>query len=279
MSDVIFTGSLELSSLIPVATTIIGVIVGGFWNHWANTRDQEKKLEGLRGLALKALDVFEQYAENQKTYKDAEAEFNTKFNLSEKRAVVVALYKLGVPFDMSVDSESSLKELGFLNNKVDIHEVISMKEQVAKGNCDDLFFKDIDAEFGDRRRILRLRNVAVRYVNDVLLNSPAENGQLLLPSGWMDKFSFCELYNLMVFQGIVRDSSLWDERGKPKVEKMTQLVKDVESGMFDQYLLLEYHSFLNIKQQASFAEKCNILMDRQSNGVGAMDGGPKLVEK
>lgn len=50
-------------------------------------------------MAVKALDIFKEYAQHKKSYADSANEFNTKLNVSEKRAVVVALHKLGVPFE------------------------------------------------------------------------------------------------------------------------------------------------------------------------------------
>ena len=54
-------------------------------------------------MAVKALNVFRAYA--KKSYIDTANEFNNKLNISEKRAVVVALHKIGVPFEISTKDD------------------------------------------------------------------------------------------------------------------------------------------------------------------------------
>lgn len=85
-----------LSPLISGAIgALIGTFGGAYFLHWK----QEKKIKNVRLMAIKALDILKEYAQQKKSYADTANEFNTKLSISEKRAVVVALHKLGVPFE------------------------------------------------------------------------------------------------------------------------------------------------------------------------------------
>ena len=99
-----------LSPLISGAIgALIGTYGGSYFLHWK----QEKKIKNVRSMAVKALDIFKEYAQHKKNYADSANEFNTKLNVSEKRAVVVALHKIGVPFEVPARDTFDIKNIRF----------------------------------------------------------------------------------------------------------------------------------------------------------------------
>lgn len=67
-----------------------------FWSmvqHWF----QKRKVHKVRQIAIKALDVFGRYAKQGQSFDMAASEFNNSLDVVEKRAVLVALCKLGIP--------------------------------------------------------------------------------------------------------------------------------------------------------------------------------------
>lgn len=57
----------------------------------------------MRGIAIKALKIFQGYAKKKQTFDMVASEFNNKIDIVEKRAVLVALCKLGIPVVRPVD--------------------------------------------------------------------------------------------------------------------------------------------------------------------------------
>lgn len=126
------------SWLLPLISGAIGALIGtyggSYFLHWK----QEKKIKNVRAMAVKALNVFRAYA--KKSYIDTANEFNNKLNISEKRAVVVALHKIGVPFEISTKDDFDIKNLRLKDIIIDRDEIDAMIQQIEKGNCDNLFF-------------------------------------------------------------------------------------------------------------------------------------------
>ena len=114
METEIVQESCNLASwLIPILTASIGALIGTFGGAWFLYRRQEDKIENVRLIAIKALKIFLEYAKQKKSFVEASSEFNTKINVSEKRAIVVALHKLGVPFEPPTNDILNIKRLNF----------------------------------------------------------------------------------------------------------------------------------------------------------------------
>ena len=119
------------SWLLPLISGAIGALIGtyggSYFLHWK----QEKKIKNVRAMAVKALNVFRAYA--KKSYIDTANEFNNKLNISEKRAVVVALHKIGVPFEISTKDDFDIKNLRLKDIIIDRDEIDAMIQQIEKG--------------------------------------------------------------------------------------------------------------------------------------------------
>ena len=95
------------SWLLPLISGSIGALIGTYGGAYFLHGKQEQKVKNIRAMAVKALDILKTY----KTYADAINEFNTKLNVSEKRAVTVALHKLGVPFETPTKDALDIKNI------------------------------------------------------------------------------------------------------------------------------------------------------------------------
>ena len=127
------------SWLLPLISGSIGALIGTYGGAYFLHGKQEQKVKNIRAMAVKALDILKTY----KTYADAINEFNTKLNVSEKRAVTVALHKLGVPFETPTKDALDIKNIRLKEAPIDKDEIDAMIVQIEKGNCDNQFFLDI----------------------------------------------------------------------------------------------------------------------------------------
>lgn len=94
----------------------------------------------VRQIAIKALDVFGRYAKQGQSFDMAASEFNNSLDVVEKRAVLVALCKLGIPVVKPINDLFQIEDVKFEHKALDKYTIDLMKGQVNKGNCDDLFF-------------------------------------------------------------------------------------------------------------------------------------------
>lgn len=163
------------SWLLPLISGAIGALIGtyggSYFLHWK----QEKKIKNVRAMAVKALNVFRAYA--KKSYIDTANEFNNKLNISEKRAVVVALHKIGVPFEISTKDDFDIKNLRLKDIIIDRDEIDAMIQQIEKGNCDNLFFIDIESYF--RFSTVWYKRLRNKHLTKYLKNSSNDLGIVL----------------------------------------------------------------------------------------------------
>lgn len=124
--------------LIPILTALIGGVIGTFLGAWLVSWFQDKKLNGVRKIAIKALELFEKY--DKKSFRDASNEFNTTLNISEKQMVLVALHKIGLPIDIAGEDVFNINSVRFLDRKIEKEMIEGMVLQIKKKYCDRFFF-------------------------------------------------------------------------------------------------------------------------------------------
>lgn len=83
--------------IINVLLALLSAFLGGYFGAWFQHSFQNRKVNKVRKIAIKALDVFCRYAKQGQTFDKATSEFNNSLDVVEKRAVLVALCKLGIP--------------------------------------------------------------------------------------------------------------------------------------------------------------------------------------
>ena len=240
--------------------------------HWK----QEKKIKNVRAMAVKALDVFKAYA--KKSYIETVSEFNNKLTISEKRAIVVALHKIGVPFEMPTKDAFDVRNLRLKDIVIDKDEIDGMIQQIEKGNCDNLFFEDIESYFTSNLRLNAVRNVGKKYVEETLSKSYLRRGtpdQIVRPDDWYKSYTPGELQTIFVLSKQLANSSYFLSDGKIDREKIGVLIREIEIGLWDTYLFWEYESYQNIRAQYDLASVIqNVVMGQQT-----MNAIPQTAEE
>ena len=84
-----------ISIIVTLLTTAIGAFIGTMYGSKKLYEYQQSGKVATRKTALKAVNILKKYA--GQPYTNAQFDFNTSLSISEKRAVLVALHKLGVP--------------------------------------------------------------------------------------------------------------------------------------------------------------------------------------
>ena len=260
------------SWLLPLISGAIGALIGtyggSYFLHWK----QEKKIKNVRSMAVKALDIFKEYAQHKKSYADSANEFNTKLNVSEKRAVVVALHKIGVPFEISTKDDFDIKNLRLKDIIIDRDEIDAMIQQIEKGNCDNLFFIDIESYFTSNLRLNAVRNVGKKYVEEVQSKSRVEKdapNTIVSQPDWHKVFSPGELQIIFVLRIQLANTAYFLPDGNADPVKMKTLIREIEIGLWDNYLFWEYESYQNIRAQHNLANIIqNAVMGQQMMNIG-----------
>lgn len=267
------------SWLLPLISGAIGALIGtyggSYFLHWK----QEKKIKNVRSMAVKALDIFKEYAQHKKSYADSANEFNTKLNVSEKRAVVVALHKIGVPFEISTKDDFDIKNLRLKDIIIDRDEIDAMIQQIEKGNCDNLFFIDIESYFTSNLRLNAVRNVGKKYVEEVQSKSRVEKdapNTIVSQPDWHKVFSPGELQIIFVLRIQLANTAYFLPDGNADPVKMKTLIREIEIGLWDNYLFWEYESYQNIRAQHNWANIIqNAVMGQQMMNIGTQMNNEK----
>lgn len=242
--------------IISCATALIGGFIGTYGSSYFITRKQEERQENIRKIALRALDIFKDY--DGKTYHDAESEFNTKLSITEKRIILVALYKIGIPIFAENIGKFSLENVSFMSKEVAEKEIVNMKAQIDSGNCDNLFFEDPEDYFNKNILDKYKRNIAIKFIKNVLIYSQLANDgkEVIHPENWWDCFSMGEINTALVFAKKISDPILFDKNTKQiKQEKVEEIINEVNIGLWDTYLYWAYEAFSNVQTQKSAADK------------------------
>ena len=87
---------------VALVCAIVGTFLGSLFLSWI----QRAKLKNVREVAIKALKIFIDYAKDGQTFQSATSEFNNKLSVVEKRAVLVAIRKLGIPVAFPINNNS-----------------------------------------------------------------------------------------------------------------------------------------------------------------------------
>ena len=70
-------------------------------------------MKKVRAIVIKALDVIKKYS--KQSYMNAESDFNTSLSITEKRMVIVALHKLGIPMGVPANEVFDIRKIHFLD--------------------------------------------------------------------------------------------------------------------------------------------------------------------
>lgn len=231
----------------------IGALIGTYCGAYFLHRRTEEKTEKIREIAVRGLSIIKKYA--RQSYKSAESQFNTELNISEKRAVAVALHKLGIPIEVSTKDVFDIKKIKFYDNLIDAEEIDDMIEQINRGHCDNLFFMDVESYFTANLRVKAVREVGKKYVNEVLKHSTinTQEQKIEYPFEWDKKFTPGEIQTILVLIARVNNFDYFKGNGDPDNDKIDILIKEIEIGLWDNYLFWDYDSYQNMRSQNNMA--------------------------
>lgn len=229
----------------------IGALIGTYCGAYFLHRRTEEKIEKIRAIAIRGLNIIRNYA--RQSYKAADNQFNTELNISEKRAVIVALHKLGIPIEVSTKDVFDIKKIKFYDKLIDTEEIDDMIEQISRGHCDNLFFMDVESYFTVNLRVKAVREVGKKYVNEVLKHSTIDirEQKITYPFEWDKKFTPGEIQTILVLIARVNNSDYFKGNGDPDNDKIDILIKEIEIGLWDNYLFWDYDSYQNMRSQNS----------------------------
>lgn len=242
----------------PVLTGAISAIIGGFIGTYCGSvfinRENNKKYKDAREIAIKALDIFAKYKD--KKYEDASNEFNVSLSRAEKRIILVALHKVGIPIVNEKFVKSNDYSIIFRNEVIKENDISAMKSQINSGKYDHLFFDDPDDYFS--RNALRdyKRSIAIKYLNNVFIRTKlaADKKTVQYPENWVKEFTFGEMNIVFIIREKLLETSIYeDTTGLPKQQCVQDIINEINIGLWDAYLDWAYEAFSNVQVQKNFA--------------------------
>ena len=248
----------------------IGAIIGTFCGAYLIILKQDKVKRTTRKMAIKAINLFSKYAKKEGTFNLAEQEFNSCISLAEKRTILVALHKLGIPVIVKPDSDFSIEKISFDCIKIDRDELTAISNQIEKGLCDHLFYTDPEAYFKEGIRLSSLRFLAKRWTREVLFNSSfdKETNTVYYPNNWFEKYSWGEKLALAVFKVRVSLNEYFDEEGKIAKSKIDQLLKEIARRLWDNCLCWDIEAYQNIQSANNLNNQFSTFLQAQKEETG-----------
>jgi hypothetical protein len=235
--------------IIALLTALIGGLIGTYFGARFLNMREESKMQRVRDIAIKALNLIKKYA--KQSYRNAENDFNTSLSITEKRMVIVALHKLGIPIGVPSNEVFNIRKVFFVNTTIEEDEIDGIILQINKGFCDNLFYIDPDTYFAANYTQFAMRNAGKKYVSEVLAKSRVNvaTNQLIEPIDLGTIFSLGEFKAIQVLRDQVRDQMYFDKNGLPIKEKIESLLKDIDLGLWDMYLMWNFEAYQNVKAQ------------------------------
>lgn len=224
-----------ISVIVTLLTTAIGAFIGTMYGSKKLYEFQQSGKIATRKTALKAVEILKKYS--GQPYNKAGSDFNTSLSISEKRAVLVALHKLGIPIIVPSTIAFQISDIQFSDALIVKEELESIAAQLDNGNCDYLFYEDVENHFSSNLRLNTLRELAKRYVNSVMKFSRYDNGNISDPKNWETMyFTPGEIQAIMVFYKRVHDQMYYEDNGNLRAGIIEKLLTEIEIGLWDSYL-------------------------------------------
>lgn len=238
--------------IVAILTTALGAFIGTLYGSKKLYEYQQSGKIATRKIAIKAIEILKKYA-NQ-PFENAKSDFNTSLSISEKRAVLVALHKLGIPIIVPSTTSFQISDIQFSDKTISKEDMDSIIAQLDNGNCDYLFYEDVENHFSSNLRLNTLRELAKRYVNSVMRNSRWIENNIKNPDNWeIIYFTPGELHAIMVFHYQMNDNIYYENKGNLKSDIADKLVTEIEIGLWDNYLFWDYTAYLNLRNQNMLA--------------------------
>jgi len=261
-------GSIVLS----LCSGVIGTLAGSGIVIYA----QGMKNRAIRKTAVSALSILKGYAgTTTPKYTDAQNEFNIKFNMAQKRSMLVALHKIGVPIEIPVSGLSSIENVSFLDKKILAKEVDDMIEQIKNGGVDNLFFTDVDIYFSEGLRRKAMRDTAKKFVNEIMKKSSLNmDNNNIDYHGLINNLTIGEFNVIAVLRIETYKREFYNNNGDANIQSMDELVRDIDRGLWDRYLGWDYDSYMNIKLQRNSMQNMTDALPTLINLLNAPQQAP-----
>lgn len=237
--------------IISLLSAFIGTFLGAKFLY----KEQESKIKKVRDIAIRGLNIFKLY--DGKPYCAATNQFNNELNISEKRAALVALHKIGIPLEIPSLNIFDIKSINLKNATIDKIEIDAMVAQIEKGHCDNLFFSDVDAYITTNQKILAFRSIAKKFVNEVLSKSKLANTNIIYADDLFLHFSYGEIQNILVFKERLANQYYYLKNGDIDHNKIIELLKEIDIGIWDGYLSWDYEAYQSMKSQTEIFHLLN----------------------
>lgn len=248
--------------IIQIATAIIAALIGTYGGAFFIGRRQEKRMKKVRAIAIKALRVLKKYS--KQSFRNAENDFNTSLSIVEKRTILVALHKLGIPIGVPSDEVFNIQKIYFIDMVIDKDELDGIILQISKGYCDNLFYIDPDTYFAVNYTLFAMRNIAKKYVRDVLSKSKCDkNKKVWYPENWVLNFGVGEYQSLRILHEQLCVDYIYDKDGNAIPEKMEQIIHEIDRGIWDNSLQSNYEIYKNAKSQTEMNNVFQTLVTQQ----------------
>lgn len=244
--------------LVPILTAGLGGWVGAYFGNKYRKNKEVHEKEIVRDIAIRALNILKSYS--KKSFRKAEGEFNRLMSIAEKRTIIVALHKLGIPFGIPSNETFNIREVHFVDTIVKEEDIDGIILQISRGYCDNLFYIDPDTYFASNFTLFAMRNAGKKYVSEILARSKVnpETKMLTEPVELGTIFTLGEYKAIQVLREQVRDQMYFDQNGQPIKEKIDTLLKDIDLGLWDSYLLWNYENYQSVKAQIQMGQMiCN----------------------
>ncbi len=214
---------------------------------------QLRQKKQIREIAIKSLNIFMSYIDKKDValFSDANKEFNKVLSNVEKRMILVCLSKIGIPVLPPLYSELNFDNIEFENIKIIKNDISSMILSIKNGNCDQLFFLDAENYLSEGVKINAMREIAKKIVEKAIRGSKmSEDGCIIFKnSAWKKEFNIIELNITEVFYEKNRDVYYYNSNMDVDDEKIDRLIKDIDLGLWDGYLRIDFEYYKNIKIQ------------------------------
>lgn len=246
-----------ISTIVTIISGVIGAFIGTYYGAVFAANRQEKRLQDVRNMALKAIKIFQNYAHGGKTFDETADQFNNTMSIAEKRAVIVALHKLGIPVQVLSNEPFSIFKVTFEHREIDKDDLNAIANQVTSGHCDNLFHIEPEKYFDENIRQKSLRSVAKRWVNEVLVHSTISQDRktAIYPDDWGSLFSVGEKQAILVFKERVLSEEFYHPNGTINEKKINELLRDIDCGLWDICLYWDYINYRNVVNTNEMAER------------------------
>ncbi|WP_337666578.1 hypothetical protein [Prevotellamassilia timonensis] len=242
---------------IDIIIALASALIGTYFGTYFLAKREEKKVKKVRAIAIRTLNIIKEYAKHNGTYDKACQELNTKLNIAEKRAVIVALHKIGLPIQTPVNAPFDIKNIQLSNGVIDKDLLEDAKTQIEHGYCDHLLYVDPDKYFSENLRIDTLRNLARKFVDTTLAYSTYKKDEEMIyfPESWLTSYSWGEKKAIWVFKCQVTSNMYFHNDGTPDKSKLEELKTEVSTGLWDNYLFWAQEAYDNLMQGSNLTNR------------------------